>query len=181
MSHLFSKTTLGSLTLANHLLMAPMTRNRATGNIPNELMAQYYAQRATAGLIITEGTSPSPNGLGYPRIPGIFSAEQIAGWKQITDAVHAQGGKMFMQLMHCGRIAHPGSLRRLRRRARRGRPGGGQGRSDCRGETVPCQPRSGRALEDGRGCECAGYEYVLYARTQGLYRLPGARLIALGS
>ncbi|ABE47399.1 alkene reductase [Polaromonas sp. JS666] len=110
MSRLFSKTTLGSLPLQNHLLMSPLTRNRATGNIPNALMAQYYAQRATAGLIISEGTSPSPNGLGYPRIPGIFSAEQIAGWKQITDAVHAQGGKMFMQLMHCGRIAHPLNL-----------------------------------------------------------------------
>jgi len=90
--------------------MSPLTRNRATGNIPTKLMAQYYAQRATAGLIISEGASPSPNGLGYPRMPGIFSAEQIAGWKQITDAVHAQGGKMFMQLMHCGRIAHPLNL-----------------------------------------------------------------------
>ena len=110
MSRLFSKTTLGSLPLQNHLLMSPLTRNRATGNIPNELMAQYYAQRATAGLIITEGTSPSPNGLGYPRMPGIFSAEQITGWKQVTDAVHAQGGKMFIQLMHCGRIAHPLNL-----------------------------------------------------------------------
>ncbi len=106
MSLLFSKTTLGSLTLQNHLVMSPMTRNRATGNIPNELMAQYYAQRATAGLIITEGTSPSPNGLGYPRIPGIFSAAQVAGWKRVTDAVHAQGAKMFIQFMHCGRIGH---------------------------------------------------------------------------
>jgi N-ethylmaleimide reductase len=106
MSLLFSKTTLGSLTLQNRLVMAPMTRNRATGNIPNELMAQYYAQRATAGLIITEGTSPSPNGLGYPRIPGIFSAAQVAGWKRVTDAVHAQGAKMFIQFMHCGRIGH---------------------------------------------------------------------------
>ena len=69
-------------------------------------MAQYYAQRASVGLIITEGTSPSPNGLGYPRIPGIFSAAQVAGWKPITDAVHAKGAKMFMQFMHCGRIAH---------------------------------------------------------------------------
>lgn len=110
MSLLFSKATLGSLTLQNHLVMAPMTRNRATGNIPNELMAQYYAQRATAGLIITEGTSPSPNGLGYPRIPGIFSAEQIAGWKLVTDAVHAQGAKIFIQFMHCGRIGHPLNL-----------------------------------------------------------------------
>ena len=110
MSQLFSKATLGTLTLQNHLVMSPMTRNRATGNIPNELMAEYYAQRASAGLIITEGTSPSPNGLGYPRIPGIFSAAQVAGWKHITDAVHAKGAKMFVQLMHCGRIGHPLNL-----------------------------------------------------------------------
>ncbi len=106
MSQLFSKTTLGSLSLQNHLVMSPMTRNRAIGNIPNELMAQYYGQRASAGLIITEGTSPSPNGLGYPRIPGIFFAAQVAGWKLVTAAVHAKGGKIFMQLMHCGRISH---------------------------------------------------------------------------
>ncbi len=106
MSLLFSKTTLGTLALQNRLVMAPLTRNRAIGNIPNELMALYYAQRAAAGLIITEGTSPSPNGLGYPRIPGIFSAAQVEGWKRITAAVHPRGAKMFMQLMHCGRIAH---------------------------------------------------------------------------
>lgn len=106
MSQLFAKTTLGSLTLQNHLVMAPLTRSRAIGNIPNELMAEYYAQRGSAGLIITEGTSPSPNGLGYPRIPGIFSAAQVAGWKRITDAVHAQGAKMFIQFMHCGRVGH---------------------------------------------------------------------------
>jgi len=106
MSVLFSKTVLGLLTLQNHLVMCPLTRNRATDNIPNALMAQYYAQRASVGLIITEGTSPSPNGLGYPRIPGIFSAAQVAGWKPITDAVHAKGAKMFIQFMHCGRIAH---------------------------------------------------------------------------
>lgn len=110
MSRLFAKATLGALTLQNHLVMAPMTRNRAIGNIPNELMAAYYAQRGSAGLIITEGTSPSPNGLGYPRIPGIFSTEQIAGWKLVTDAVHAKGAKIFIQLMHCGRIAHPLNL-----------------------------------------------------------------------
>jgi N-ethylmaleimide reductase len=74
MSTLFSSATLGPLTLQNRLVMSPMTRNRAIGNVPNELMAQYYAQRASAGLIITEGTSPSPDGLGYARIPGIFSA-----------------------------------------------------------------------------------------------------------
>jgi len=110
MSQLFSSAKLGVLTLQNHLVMAPMTRNRAIGNIPNTLMAEYYAQRGSAGLIITEGTSPSPNGLGYPRIPGIFSDAQIAGWKLVTDAVHPKGAKMFMQLMHCGRIGHPLNL-----------------------------------------------------------------------
>jgi N-ethylmaleimide reductase len=110
MSVLYSKTVLGLLTLQNHLVMAPMTRSRATDNIPNALMAQYYAQRATAGLIVTEGTSPSPNGLGYPRIPGIFSPAQADGWKRITDAVHTKGAKIFVQLMHCGRIGHPLNL-----------------------------------------------------------------------
>jgi N-ethylmaleimide reductase len=110
MSMLHSKAVLGPLILQNHLAMAPMTRSRATDNIPTPLMVEYYGQRATAGLIITEGTSPSPNGLGYPRIPGIFSRAQIEGWKRITDAVRAKGGKMFVQLMHCGRIAHPLNL-----------------------------------------------------------------------
>ena len=107
MSKLFSKTVLGPLALQNHLVMAPLTRSRAIGNIPNELMAEYYAQRAASvGLIITEGTSPAPNGLGYARIPGMFSAEQVEGWKLATNAVHAKGAKMFVQLMHCGRISH---------------------------------------------------------------------------
>ena len=106
MSLLFSETTLGPLTLQNRLVMAPLTRSRATGNIPNALIAEYYAQRASLGLIIAEGTSPSPNGLGYPRIPGVFSDAQVAGWKLVTDAVHAKGAKMFLQIMHCGRIVH---------------------------------------------------------------------------
>jgi N-ethylmaleimide reductase len=106
MNLLFSKTTLGPLDLQNHLVMAPLTRNRAIDNVPNELMATYYAQRASVGLIVTEGTSPSPNGLGYPRIPGAFSAAQVAGWKTVVAGVHARGAKMFLQLMHCGRIAH---------------------------------------------------------------------------
>lgn len=110
MSLLFTKTTLGPLTLQNHLVMCPLTRSRATGNVPNDLMVQYYKQRATAGLIVTEGTSPSPNGLGYPRIPGIFSEAQVAGWKQVTAAVHARGAKMVLQLMHTGRVGHPLNL-----------------------------------------------------------------------
>ena len=110
MSILYSKAKVGSLSLQNHLVMSPMTRSRATENMPNALMGKYYAQRASAGLIITEGTSPSPNGLGYPRIPGIFSPAQVEGWRPITDAVHAKGAKIFIQIMHCGRIAHPLNL-----------------------------------------------------------------------
>ncbi|OGQ88940.1 MAG: alkene reductase [Deltaproteobacteria bacterium RIFOXYA12_FULL_58_15] len=107
---LFAPVPLGKLTLLNRLVMAPMTRSRAAGNVPNALMAEYYAQRAGAGLIITEGTSPSPNGLGYARIPGLFSEEQVAGWKLVTDAVHAKGGHIFAQLMHTGRVGHPLNL-----------------------------------------------------------------------
>lgn len=103
---LFSATNLGGLELKNRTVMAPMTRNRAAGNIPNGLMAEYYRQRAGAGLIITEGTSPSPNGLGYPRIPGIHSAEQVEGWKSITSAVHDCSGKICIQLMHAGRVGN---------------------------------------------------------------------------
>jgi N-ethylmaleimide reductase len=107
---LFQPTQLGSLTLKNHIVMAPMTRCRAIGNVPNELMAEYYAQRARAGLIITEGTAPSPNGLGYARIPGCFSKVQVEGWIKTTSAVHKAGGKIFLQLMHTGRISHPLNL-----------------------------------------------------------------------
>lgn len=97
---------LGNIELKNRIVMAPMTRSRAINNVANELIAEYYAQRASAGLIITEGTAPSPNGLGYARIPGIFSTEQINGWKKVTSAVHENGGKIFVQLMHTGRVGH---------------------------------------------------------------------------
>src|ERR1700734_2119700 len=96
---LFTPLKVGNLEIANRIVMSPMTRSRAIGNIPNELIAEYYAQRADAGLIITEGTSPSPNGLGYSRIPGIFSKQQIEGWKKVTSAVHKKGGRIFVQLM----------------------------------------------------------------------------------
>ena len=111
MSLLYSPVTLGPYTFKNRIAMSPMTRSRAQGNLPDDLMVEYYKQRAaSAGLIITEGTSPSPNGLGYPRIPGIFSAAQVAGWKKITDAVHSKGSKIFVQLMHTGRVGHPNNL-----------------------------------------------------------------------
>jgi N-ethylmaleimide reductase len=98
---------IGSVEVKNRVVMSPMTRCRAIGNIPNELMAKYYTQRSGAGLIITEGTSPSPNGLGYARIPGIYSKQQVEGWKMITSEVHKNNGKIFVQLMHTGRISHP--------------------------------------------------------------------------
>jgi len=107
---LLSEYKLGDITLKNRVVMAPMTRSRAIGNVPNELMAEYYAQRAGGGLLITEGVAPSPNGLGYARIPGLFSLEQVAGWKKVTDAVHAKGGRIFAQLMHTGRIGHKDNL-----------------------------------------------------------------------
>ncbi|WP_116126637.1 alkene reductase [Lewinella sp. IMCC34183] len=110
LDHLLSEYQLGATSLKNRVVMAPLTRSRAEGNVPNDLMVQYYRNRANAGLIITEGTSPSFNGLGYPRIPGNFSVEQMEGWKKVTDAVHAEGGKIFLQLMHCGRVAHPDNL-----------------------------------------------------------------------
>lgn len=107
---LFSRFELGAIELTNRIVMAPMTRSRAIGNIPNELMAKYYEIRANAGLLITEGTAPSINGLGYPRIPGIYTAAQIEGWKRVTDAVHHKGGKIFLQIMHTGRISHPANM-----------------------------------------------------------------------
>jgi N-ethylmaleimide reductase len=108
---LFEPLVTPSLQLTNRAVMAPMTRNRAVdAGIPNALMAEYYGQRATAGLIITEGASPSPNGLGYARIPGLFNAAQVRGWKAVTDEVHAKGGEIFVQLMHTGRVTHAANL-----------------------------------------------------------------------
>jgi N-ethylmaleimide reductase len=104
----FSSFKLGPLTLPNRVVMAPMTRNRAgRGSAPGPLNATYYAQRASAGLIVSEATQISPQGVGYPGTPGIHSDEQIAGWKGVTDAVHAAGGRIFLQLWHVGRISHP--------------------------------------------------------------------------
>ena len=100
----------GKLELKNHVVMAPMTRSRATGNLPNELMAEYYGQRTGAGLIVTEGIAPAPEALGYPRIPGIFSQQQTDAWKSITGKVHKDGSKIFAQLMHTGRIGHIDNL-----------------------------------------------------------------------
>ncbi len=147
-----------SLQLANRMVMAPMTRSRATqAHTPEPLMAQYYGQRASAGLIITEGTSPSPNGLGYPRIPGLYDQTQVDGWKAVTNAVHAQGGKIFVQLMHTGRVTHVANL-----------PSGaevlGPGTAVCPGEmytdTLGLQPHSPpRAMTEADLVHAVG-EYV---------------------
>lgn len=106
MNNLLKPYQKGGLALKNSMVMAPMTRSRAIDNLPNSLMAEYYGQRSGAGLIITEGTAPAKDGLGYSRIPGIYSQEQIEGWKLTTAAVHKNGGKIFMQLMHTGRVSH---------------------------------------------------------------------------
>ncbi|MDI3397156.1 alkene reductase [Pseudomonas sp. V88_4] len=111
MNPLFSEIQVGRHTLSNRIVMAPMTRSRADDDgVPTDLVATYYAQRASAGLIISEGVFPVALGKGYVRTPGIATAEQVAAWKQVTDAVHARGGRIFMQLMHCGRVSHPSLL-----------------------------------------------------------------------
>ncbi len=105
---LFDPVTIGSIALRNRMVMSPMTRSRASKNgVPSPLAIDYYRQRSHAGLIITEGTSPSPDGDGYPRVPGIYTQEQIKAWQKITAAVHENGGKIFLQIMHVGRVAHP--------------------------------------------------------------------------
>ena len=108
MAHLFEALQVGDLRLANRIVMAPLTRCRAgAGRVPTPLMAEYYVQRASAGLIISEATAVTPMGVGYPDTPGIWSAAQVAGWRVVTDAVHAAGGKIVMQLWHVGRISDP--------------------------------------------------------------------------
>ncbi len=142
--------------------MSPMTRSRAVdANTANALMAEYYGQRAAAGLIITEGTSPSPNGLGYPRIPGLFTEAHVRGWRLVTSAVHAKGGKIFVQLMHTGRVSHIANL-----------PAGaevvGPGTAVCPGEMYTdskgLQPYSvPRAMTEADIAHAVG-EYVTSAR-----------------
>jgi 2,4-dienoyl-CoA reductase-like NADH-dependent reductase (Old Yellow Enzyme family) len=108
MNQTFTPTIVGNIELTNRLVMAPMTRSRAQfDGTPGELAAEYYAQRASIGLIVSEGTQPSDDGQGYLTTPGIYSDAHVAGWKTITDAVHAKGGRFFIQLMHAGRMSHP--------------------------------------------------------------------------
>lgn len=111
MTDLFTPITVGDIELPNRIIMAPLTRNRAgKGNVPTDLNALYYAQRATAGLLITEATPVSEMGHGYPATPGIHNPDQVEGWKKVTQAVHDKGGRIFCQLWHVGRISHPSLL-----------------------------------------------------------------------
>ena len=151
-----------SLQLANRMVMAPLTRSRATAqHMPNALMATYYGQRATAGLIITEGTSPSPDGLGYPRIPGLYEPAQADAWKATTATVHAKGGTIFVQFMHCGRVANVANL-----------PAGaevlGPGAEACPGEiftdALGMQPYSPPRAMDGNDIGRAVEEHVVAAK-----------------
>ncbi len=170
---LFSTCTVGAAKLQNHVVMSPMTRSRATDNLPNSLMVEYYSQRSGAGLIITEGTSPSPNGLGYARIPGAFSAEQTAGWQQIADAVHGGGARIFMQLMHCGRV---GSTLNLPAGAELVAPSavalGGKIWTDSQGEQPYDQPRE----MTPKDIELAIAEYALAAKNAVAAGLDGVEV-----
>lgn len=151
MTTLFDPFRLGDIDVATRIVMAPLTRNRAVGGTPNALMAQYYAQRADpasgAGLIVSEASQISPQGRGYADTPGIHSAEQVAGWRQVTAAVHARGGRIVCQLWHVGRISHealqPGGAPPVSSTAR-----AAQSRSLVDGRFIPCSaPRALRADE----------------------------------
>nr|WP_297383429.1 alkene reductase [uncultured Roseateles sp.] len=159
---LFDAFSLRSTKLANRAVMSPLTRSRAVDdNVPNTLMATYYAQRASAGLIITEGTSPSPNGLGYARIPGLFNDAQVQGWKLVTNAVHDKGGKIVVQLMHTGRVSHAANLPK-------GAEVLGPSPETCPGEmwtdTQGSQPHSPPRAMTAADIETAIQEYVTAAR-----------------
>ena len=146
---LFTPFHLGDVTLPSRVAMAPMTRNRSPGGVPTDLNALYYGQRATAGLIITEGTTPDAGGRGYIDIPGLYNAAQVAGWRQVTDAVHAKGGRIFAQLMHTGRISHPDFLDGGTPVAPSAVGGQGRHRDHRRPQADAGAPRAGRGGNPG--------------------------------
>jgi N-ethylmaleimide reductase len=148
--NLFSSYSLGDLELPNRMVLSPMTRSRALdGNVPNPIAATYYVQRASAGLLITEATQVSPQGVGYIRTPGIHSQEQVAGWKRITDAVHRVGGTIFSQLWHVGRVSHP----------------------DFHGGALPVAPSA--IAVDGEVFTPRGREKIVVPRALAAHELPG--------
>ncbi len=159
---LFEPFTLGRAKLASRLVMNPMTRSRADAEgLAGPLMAEYYGQRASAGLIVTEGVAPSPDGKGYARIPGLWSPRHAESWKPVTSAVHAKGGRIFVQLMHCGRIAHPLNLPAgARVVAPSALRAPGQIHTDAQG----MQPHGEPVALDGPGVEAAKAAFVEAAR-----------------
>ena len=178
----------------NRMFMAPMTRSRALpGGVPSDLAIEYYGQRASAGLIITEGTAPAATGIGYARTPSIDTPEQIAGWKRITDAVHARRGRIFMQFMHVGRIAHSpiatSAIRPSRRRSSVPLARCGRTRSGCRTWTRRARStrvRSRKVRKSGRGqvnrCGPFGAKYLgrVASRDAPCAAVPRAHCCGLG-
>jgi N-ethylmaleimide reductase len=148
--NLYSRYRLGDIPIDNRMVMSPMTRSRAVdGNVPHPLSATYYAQRVSAGLIVTEATQVSPQGVGYVRTPGIHSPEQVAGWRKVTDAVHGLGGTIFAQLWHVGRISHP----------------------DFHGGELPVAPSAIAA--DGEVFTSRGKTRMVTPRTLDIHEIPG--------
>ncbi|MBT1708661.1 alkene reductase [Fulvivirgaceae bacterium PWU5] len=173
----FTPYRLGNISLENRFTMAPMARHRAINNIPNDLMAAYYKQRASAGLIITEGVSPSSNGLGYPRMPGIYTNDQVNAWKKVTYGVREAGGKIFMQLMHTGRIAHALNLPRGAKVVAPSAVGAaGQIMTDQKGPQAHTVPYAMTAIE----VQQTKYEYVRAAQNAIDAGFDGVELHAAG-
>lgn len=160
MTTLFDPVQMGDIALSNRTVMAPLTRNRAPGALPNALMAEYYAQRASAGLLITEATAISHQGQGYADVPGLWSADQVAAWRPVTDAVHAAGGRIVTQLWHVGRISHPAL-----------QP---DGADPVAPSAVQAQSKSYLIERDADGqIVKAGFEATTLPRALGIGELPG--------
>jgi N-ethylmaleimide reductase len=155
MNTLYDPLQAGDLSLANRVVMAPLTRNRAPRGVPHELHVTYYTQRASAGLLISEGTAISPMGQGYADVPGLYTAEQLAGWRRVTDAVHAAGGRIVAQIWHVGRVSHTSLLP--------------EGQAPVAPSALPAQTRTYLIGPDGQ----SGFEPVSAPRALDASELPG--------
>jgi N-ethylmaleimide reductase len=155
MNTLYDPLQAGDLSLANRVVMAPLTRNRAPRGVPHELHVAYYTQRASAGLLISEGTAISPMGQGYADVPGLYTAEQLAGWRRVTDAVHAAGGRIVAQIWHVGRVSHTSLLP--------------EGQAPVAPSALPAQTRTYLIGPDGQ----SGFEPVSAPRALDASELPG--------
>ena len=155
MNTLYDPLQAGDLSLANRVVMAPLTRNRAPRGVPHELHVTYYTQRASAGLLISEGTAISPMGQGYADVPGLYTAEQLAGWRRVTDSVHAAGGRIVAQIWHVGRVSHTSLLP--------------EGQAPVAPSALPAQTRTYLIGPDGQ----SGFEPVSAPRALDASELPG--------